>query len=52
MSFWINRTTGMFNFIREFELSYILHCKGNKISQIGCPEPKLWAADNDNEAKP
>lgn len=51
MSLWINRTIGMFNFIREYDLNYILQCTGNKISQIGCSEPKHWVADNDNEAK-
>ena len=49
---WAIRTIDTFYFIRDYGYQQPLLAFGNSILIVGIPEPILWRAENDNEAKP
>lgn len=48
---WAIRTLDAFDFVQNYEMASVM-AFGNKLLVVGLPEPVMWIAQNDNEAKP
>ena len=50
LTLWAIRTLDAFAFIQCYEFAPVL-AFGNRLIVVGIPEPMMWIAQNDNEAK-